>query len=66
MIGITESESQGINEGPVGFKDIIIDGDESFQLQMGLSFPFLRANNLCTSLFIMRTLSLSYVVYFSI
>ena len=28
---------------------------------MGLSFPFLRANNLRTSLLIMRTRSLSYV-----
>ena len=34
---------------------------ESFQLQMGLSFPFLRANDLRTSLLIMRTRSLSYV-----
>ena len=34
---------------------------ESFQLQMGFSFPFLRANNLRTSLWIMRTRSLSYV-----
>ena len=34
---------------------------ESFQLQMGFSFPFLRANNLRTYLLIMRTHSLSYV-----
>ena len=34
---------------------------ESFQLQMGLSFPFLRANDLRTSLLIMRTRSLSNV-----
>ena len=34
---------------------------ESFQLQMGHSFPFLRANDLRTSLLIMRTRSLSYV-----
>ena len=34
---------------------------ESFQLQMGFSFPFLRANDLRTSLLIMRTCSLSYV-----
>ena len=34
---------------------------ESFQLQMGLSFPLLRANDLRTSLLIMRTRSLSYV-----
>ena len=34
---------------------------------MGLSFPFLRANNLRTSLLIMRTRSLSYVgLYFNI
>ena len=38
--------------------------DESFQLQMGFSFPFLRANNLRTSLLIMRTRSLSYVGLF--
>ena len=30
---------------------------ESFQLQMGFSFLFLRANNLCSYLFIMRTRS---------
>ena len=30
---------------------------ESFQLQMGFSFPFLRANNLRLSLLIMRTCS---------
>ena len=34
---------------------------ESFQLQMRLSFPLLRANDLRTSLLIMRTCSLSYV-----
>ena len=34
---------------------------ESFQLQMGFSFPFLRANDLRTSLLIMRTRSLLYV-----
>ena len=34
---------------------------ELFQLQMGFSFPFLRVNNLCTSLLIMRTRSLSYL-----
>ena len=32
-------------------------GKESFQLQMGLSFPFLRANYLRSSLLIMRTRS---------
>ena len=32
-----------------------------FQLQMGFSFTFLRANDLRTSLLIMRTRSLSYV-----
>ena len=37
---------------------------ELFQIQMGLSFPFLRANNLRTSLLIMRTRSLSYVGLF--
>ena len=37
---------------------------ESFQLHMGLSFPFLRANDLRTSLLIMRTRSLSYVGLF--
>ena len=37
---------------------------ESLQLQMGFSFPFLRANNLRTSLLIMRTRSLSYVGLF--
>ena len=37
---------------------------ESFQLQMGFSFPLLRANNLRTSLLIMRTYSLSYVGLF--
>ena len=37
---------------------------ESFQLQMGFSFPFLRANNLRTSLLIMRTRSLLYVGLF--
>ena len=37
-----------------------VSGD-SLQLQMGFSFPFLRANNLRTSLLIMRTRSLSYV-----
>ena len=31
--------------------------DESFQLHMGFSFPFLCANNLRLSLFIMRTRS---------
>ena len=31
---------------------------------MGFSFPFLRANDLCTSLLIMRTRSLSYVGLF--
>ena len=34
---------------------------ELFQLQMGLSFPFLRANDLRTSLLIMGTRSLLYV-----
>ena len=34
---------------------------ELFQLQMGLSFPFLRANDLRTSLLIMRTRSLLYL-----
>ena len=34
---------------------------ELFQLEMGLSFPFLRANDLRTSLLITRTRSLSYV-----
>ena len=34
---------------------------ESFQLQMGLSFPFLCANDLRTSLLIMRICSLSYL-----
>ena len=34
---------------------------ELFQLQMGLSFPFLRANDLRTSLLIIRTRSLSYI-----
>ena len=34
---------------------------ESLQLQMGFSFPFLRAKDLCMSLLIMRTLSLLYV-----
>ena len=38
--------------------------DESFQIQMGFSFPFLRANDLRTSLLIMRTRSLSYVGLF--
>ena len=42
----------------------IFDTLESFQLQMGLSFPFLRANDLRTSLLIMRTRSLSYVRLF--
>ena len=37
---------------------------ESFQLQMGFSFPFLRANNLRTSLLNMRTRSLLYVGLF--
>ena len=37
---------------------------ESFQLQMGFSFPFLRANDLRTSFLIMRTGSLSYVGLF--
>ena len=37
------------------------NSSESFQLQMGFSFPFLRANDLRTSLLIMRTRSLSYV-----
>ena len=37
---------------------------ELFQLQMGFSFPFLRANDLSTSLLIMRTCSLSYVGLF--
>ena len=35
---------------------------ESFQLQMGLSFPFLLANDLRSSLLIMRTLSFSSLV----
>ena len=34
---------------------------DSFQFQMGFSFPFLRDNDLHTSLLIMRTRSLSYV-----
>ena len=38
--------------------------EESFQLQMGFSFPFLRVNDLRTSLLIMRTRSLSYVGLF--
>ena len=37
---------------------------ELFQLQMGFSFPFLRANDLSTSLLIMRTRSLLYVGIF--
>ena len=37
---------------------------ESFQLQMGFSFPFLRANNLRTSLLMTRTRSLLYVGLF--
>ena len=37
---------------------------ESFQLQMGFSFPFLRVNDLRTSLLIMRTRSLLYVGLF--
>ena len=37
---------------------------ESFQLQMGFSFPFLRANSLRTSLLVMRTCSLSFVGLF--
>ena len=37
---------------------------ELFQIQMGFSFPFLRANDLRTSLLIMRTRSLSYVDLF--
>ena len=37
---------------------------ESFQLQMGFSFPFLRANDLRTSLLIMKTRSLLYVGLF--
>ena len=37
---------------------------ESFQIQMGFSFPFLRANDLRTSLLIMRTHSSSYVGLF--
>ena len=37
---------------------------ESFQLQMGFSFPYLRVNDLRTSLLIMRTRSLSYVGLF--
>ena len=39
----------------------VIVGIESLQLQMGFSFPFLRAHDLRTSLLIMRTRSLSYV-----
>ena len=38
-----------------------IIGTELIQLQMRLSFPFLRANDLRTSLLIIRTRSLSYV-----
>ena len=37
---------------------------ESLQLQMGFSFPFLRANDLRTYLLIMRTRNLSYVGLF--
>ena len=37
---------------------------ESFQLQMGFSFPFLRANDSRTSLLIMRTRILLYVGLF--
>ena len=37
---------------------------ESLKLQMGFSFPFLRANNLRTHLLIMRTRSLLYVGLF--
>ena len=37
---------------------------ELFQIQMGFSFPFLCANDLRTSLLIMRTRSLSYVGLF--
>ena len=39
---------------------------ELFQIQMRFSFPFVRVNNLHTSLLIMRTRSLSYIVFFSI
>ena len=37
------------------------DVKESFQLQMGFSFPFLHVNDLRTFLLIMRTRSLLYV-----
>ena len=36
---------------------IVVPVDESFQLQMGFSFPFLRANNLRSYILIMRTRS---------
>ena len=35
----------------------VLSGAESFQLQMGFSFPFLQANYLRSSLLIMRTRS---------
>ena len=41
-----------------------LDNSELFQLQMEFSFPFLRANDVRTSLLIMRTRSLSYVGLF--
>ena len=44
--------------------ELIETPTESFQLQMGFSFPFLRVNNLRTSLLIIRTRSLSYVGLF--
>ena len=40
-----------------------INGHESFQLHMGLSFSFLRAKDLRTSLLIMRTLSFLTLLY---
>ena len=45
-------------------RDGVVNTHELFQLQMEFSFPFLRANNLRTSLLIMRTRSLSYVSLF--
>ena len=53
-LGISYLISDGINFVSV-FPPYFVE--ESFQLQMGFSFLFLRAKDLCTSLLIMRTRS---------
>ena len=56
FIFIASVEELNINRKKTA-EDSIYKILESFQLQMGFSFPFLRANDLRSYLFIMRTRS---------